>query len=161
MFQHVDAIERFEYVPMSMPYSKIGIGYGFGEGVGINASGGVRGHVVIHEYSPNQVDVSVFSDTAVRKLAPNSWRQATVKLVRGGEVLASQVVKKHEPYIIAESSRDMFLGSASLILPVPVDLTPVHVSITVISCGIFPEGVVPGITQQATIPIAVRKVTTP
>jgi hypothetical protein len=137
----VNTIERYEYVPMNMPYNGIGIGYGFGEGVGIGVSGGLRGHVVIHEYSQNQVDVIVFSDTAVRKQAPNSWRQATVELVKEGKVLASQVVKKYEPYTIAEDSRNTFWGSAKLTLPVPVDLTPVYVYIKVNSTGIFPEGV--------------------
>ena len=151
----------FEYVPMSTPYSNISFGYGFGEGVGINASGGVRGHVTIHANSPNQVDVSVFSDTGVRRMAPNSWRQATVKVSRGDQVLATKVVNKNEPYVISAQNSDIYLGSAKLDLPQPVDATSLRVTITVSSAGIFPEGIVPGRTQSAAIPITVRKVTSP
>jgi hypothetical protein len=154
-------MEQYEYVPMNVAYSNLGFGYGFGEGIGINASGGIRGHVIIHAYSSNQVHVSVFSDTAVRRLAPNSWRQATVSLIRGGQVLSTQVVKKNEPYIIDTRSRDLYLGSTTLTLPAPVDLTPVTVSITASSAGIFPEGIVPGKTQKATVSILVRKVIIP
>ena len=153
--------EIYEYVPMSMPYSNISFGYGFGEGVGINASGGLRGHVTIHAHSPNQVNVSVFSDTGVRRLAPNSWRQATVKLCSGDQVLDTQVVNKNEPYIISAQSKDIYLGSAKLQLPQPVTQAPLQVTITVTSAGIFPEGIVPGRTQSAVIPISVRKVTSP
>lgn len=156
-----DSGDIFEYVPMSAPYSKIGLGYRFSEGIGPNVSGGLRGYVTIHAHSPNQVDVSVFSDTGVRKLAPNSWRQAVVKLCRGDQVLATKVVNKNEPYIVSEQSRDLYLGSAKLDLPQPVDATPLQVTITVTTTGIFPEGVAPGKIQHAVIPISVRKVIRP
>lgn len=117
--------------------------------------------MVIHAYSSREVSVSVFSNTGVKRLAPNSFIQGKVTLVRGGQVLSTQMVKKDGAYAISEYSMESYVGSATLTLPAPLDLTPVHVTITVISQGIFYEGIVPGVTQEATIPIAIRKVNMP
>lgn len=161
MSEHDNTSDQYEYVPMSVPYNDVAIGYGFGEGVGFNASGGLRGHVVIHAYSSREVSVSVFSNTGVKRLAPNSFIQGKVTLVRGGQVLSTQMVKKDGAYAISEYSKDSYVGSATLTLPIPLDLTPVDVSIIVFSQGTFYEGTVPGTTQKVTIPIAVQKVSRP
>jgi hypothetical protein len=161
MAQLSETLEIYEYVPMSVPFGGRRYGYMPASGVGINASGGMRGHVVIDEGKPSQITVIVFADTAVRRLATNSWRQATVCIVREDTVLARKVVAKSGEYMISESSRDIYLGSTTFTLPAPVDMTPVHVSVTAISSVHFAEGTVAGRNQYATIPLTVRRVVAP
>lgn len=157
MSQTQENAVQYEYVPMSVEYSGIKLGFGFGEGVGINASGGLRGHVTIHEYKTNEVQVSVFSATGVVFLAPRAFRQATVKVTRNGYILASELVTKQEPYVISSDSAKLYMGAVRITLSAPVDLMPLEVHITAVSGGFFYEGFVPGKTQEAVVPINVRQ----
>jgi hypothetical protein len=161
MAQSENDMERYEYVPMSTPYINRRPSYGIAEGVGVHTMSSLRGHVTIHEHAPRQVEVSVFASLGVTRTSPNSYQQATVKLVKGDNVLATKIVTKKDPHIIATHDIDQYMGSATLDLPLPVDAAPLHVTISAMASAHFPAGSVSGPTLVVDVPLAVRKAVTP
>lgn len=66
-----------------------GIQHSWNVSVGSTSTGGLHGYVVIHDYSPDKVSVSVFAETGARQIHnPTSWRQAYVTISKDDKEIA-------------------------------------------------------------------------